>query len=267
MASAARFNTLLLLVAASVLVLAEGCGETPDPFSGVAARTATPQGATVDADRSLGAMTTPGAGQQGDGRSLDVQKLGTLRLAQWDSKDIDFLNNLAGYIIVHGYLYKVELVDVTVPTYQAALTSGNVDAVFISSKSSSADWYSENTGAGVIKDVGSVYSEGADNRIVVRASLDRSAPDLAEFFRKFNTGDAMIADFSGSITTGRTGIKANVAALTFLKNHPEIWQQWVPDNVSTNVRAVIAAGKTSLLDRTCIPDGGSGGPGGNNCGT
>ncbi|MBM3935391.1 MAG: hypothetical protein FJ319_14055 [SAR202 cluster bacterium] len=267
--SPVRLALLTMAFAALFGLIAAGCAAKSDPFAigALADRTATPQGGAAAAAAGTPQSLSPTDSRiSGTPVSLDVRKLGHVRLATWSSKDIDFINNLVGYIMVHGYQYTAELVDVTEPTYQAALAAGSVDVVMIAPKSESADWYAQNTGSGTVLDFGTAFSDSADKRIMVRADLKQSAPDLAEFLKKFNPGDAMVTDFAGRVTEGRVGIKANVAALTFLKNHQDIWSQWVPANVVTSVNAAIAAGKTNLKDRTCIPDGGSGG-GSPNCGT
>jgi hypothetical protein len=96
--------------------------------------------------------------------------------------------------------------------------------------------------------------------------LANGAPDLVAFLGNMSPNDEQFAKLAKSITKSRTGVRPNVAALKFLKNFEGSWTPWVPDEVTAKVKAAIDSGKTDLINRKCIPDGGSGG-GSPNCGT
>ena len=68
----------------------------------------------------------------------------------------------------------------------------------------------------------------------------------------------MFDSAAARITGGRLGINPNVAALTVLKNHEDLWTQWAPAEVVERVKGAIEAGKSDLKNRKCIPTGGGG---------
>ena len=124
----------------------------------------------------------------------------------------------------------------------------------------SKDWYKEHLESGMIAEAGAVKKADSDNRIGVYGAIKQNAPEVMEFLGKMAPGDEIIAEQASMLTGGRTGIENNVAALRYLKTHEDIWISWVPPVVADKVKAAIKAGKASLLNRKCIPGGGSGMP-------
>ena len=82
---------------------------------------------------------------------------------------------------------------------------------------------------------------------------------MNDFLTKARPTDALIDELSAVIRGGRIGIKPTTQAIKFLKNHENIWSRWLPTEGAEKVKAAIESGKTSLVNRKCIPDGGSGG--------
>ena len=198
--------------------------------------------------------------------SLFEPSLGAIKLAEWDHKPVQFENALLGYIIVYGYDFTIELVPTEGDAYQDAFQKGELDVVLELDKEASGDWYSTHIEGKGITDLGSIRDGDGNLRLIAHSGLSEKAPEIAEFLAKVKPTDALIDKLSSTIRGGRMGIKPTVPAIKFLKEQEKVWTQWVPAPVAEKVRAAIAAKKTSLVNRKCIPDGGSGG-GSPNCGT
>ena len=191
---------------------------------------------------------------------------GAVKFAEWDDKPLQFSNALLGYILVYGYDFQVELVQLEGEAYQEAFQNGELDAVLMLDKDAAGGWYSTHIDGKAINDLGSVRDGDENLRIVVHSGLGERAPEVVDFLMKAKPTDALIDELSASIRGGRIGIKPTAMAIKFLKNHENIWGPWVPVEAIDKIKAAIDSGKTSLVNRKCIPDGGSGG-GSPNCGT
>ncbi len=272
----ANTRTLVYLVAAALAaaVLGLACAPTEDPFD-FGERRAAEQAAPAPVPAATGPTATPRptivpeeaearsqAAQEARTASLFEDTIGTIRLADWENQVVHLENALAGYIMVYGYDYAVELVETTDEGYQEALPKGELEVVM----EMAPGWYGEHADAGLIIDVGTVKEATPDVRIGVYGSVQKNAPELVEFLGKMSPGDEIVAELASRITGGRTGIQPTVAALMYLKQHEDRWTQWVPASVAEKVKAAIKGGKTSLINRKCIPGGGSG-AGSMNCGT
>ena len=185
-----------------------------------------------------------------------VPKLGTIKFATMsEAKETDLLNSIAGYVLVYGYSYAVEIVDITGEEFEAALMSGKVDVVMEASKAEAGDWYASNEGKTVL-DVGSAYGSGDDKRILVRADIESRAPEVVHLLQGLQPGRERIDALAASISEGRTGVRPMVAALTFLIKQEPVWTPWVPGIVAGAVRWSIEQGKNGLTDYACLPKGG-----------
>ncbi len=191
---------------------------------------------------------------------------GAVKFAEWEDKPLQFSNALLGYILVYAYDFQVELVQLEGEAYQEAFQNGELDAVLMLDKDEAGGWYTTHIDGQAITDLGSVRDGDGDVRIVVHSGLSERAPEVVDFLTKARPTDELIDELSAVIRGGRIGIKPTTQAIKFLKNHENIWSSWVHAEGVEKVRAAIAAGKTSLVNRKCIPDGGSGG-GSPNCGT
>ena len=212
------------------------------------------------------AVATVEARQEEHLASLFEPSVGALKFAEWDDKPIQFSNALLGYILVYAFDFSVELVQLEGDAYQEAFQKGELDAVLMLDKDAAGGWYTTHIDGKAITDLGSVR-DGDDNlRIVVHSGLSERAPEVADFLVKARPTDALIDELSAVIRGGRIGIKPTTQAIKFLKNHENIWSRWLPAEGVEKVKAAIESGKTSLVNRKCIPDGGSG-AGSPNCGT
>jgi len=199
--------------------------------------------------------------------SLFEPSVGAVKFAEWEDKPLKFANALLGYILVYGYDFTVELVPIEGDSYQDAFQSGELDILLAFDKNADGDWYTTHIEGKGIADLGSLRDGNGDQRLVVHSGLSEREPEVTEFLAKAKPTDELIDKLSATIREGgRIAIKPTVPAIKFLKEQEALWTQWVPASVADKVRAAIAAGKTSLVNRKCIPDGGSGG-GSNNCGT
>ena len=162
-------------------------------------------------------------------------------------------NAIAAYITVHGFQYTVEIVTVPQADAPAALLKGDIDLMLVFDRESGKGWYDEQIYAGNIFDLGSLYTDSPDLRIVGATSLRQRAADLVAFYGKVKPGDEAFDSQAAAISMSRTGTNALVAALTFFKNNSALWPEWMPAEVSGRVNTAIADKKTSLRTRDCIP--------------
>lgn len=198
--------------------------------------------------------------------SLFRPSVGAVKFAEWEDKPLQFSNALLGYILVYGYDFQVELVQLEGEAYQDAFQEGELDAVLMLDKDAAGGWYTTHIDGKAITDLGSVRDGDGNIRIVVHSGLSERAPEVVDFLMKARPTEALLDELSAVIRGGRIGIKPTTQAIKYLKNHEGIWSQWLPVEAVDKVKAAIESGKTSLVNRKCIPDGGSGG-GSPNCGT
>ena len=285
-----RRNLTIFAVAIVLALLATACPAQDSPIPVGERATATPT------ETPIGGASTSGGGQSSESSapvatftplptlepqeavatvearevehlaSLFQPSVGALKFAEWDDKQLQFSNALLGYILVYGYDFQVELVQLEGEAYQDAFQNGELDAVLMLDKDASGGWYSTHIDGKAINDLGSVRDGDENLRIVVHSGLGERAPEVVDFLMKAKPTDELIDELSASIRGGRIGIKPTAMAIKFLKNHENIWGPWVPVEAIDKIKAAIESGKTSLVNRKCIPDGGSGG-GSPNCGT
>ena len=182
---------------------------------------------------------------------------GTVRMGIWDEKRVQLDSHLAGYIIVYGFDYAVEMVETTAEEYPGLLETGELDIVLQTSPEL-GDWLAERSEDGAVLDVGTMVEATPGARIVVHGRLSERAPQIVDFLKSIAADDEVFDSAAARITGGRLGINPNVAALTILKNHEDLWTLWAPAEVVERVKGAIAAGKSDLKNRKCIPTGGGG---------
>ncbi|MBM3934100.1 MAG: hypothetical protein FJ319_07340 [SAR202 cluster bacterium] len=249
---------LHLFLLFSILIVTLACAPEDDPFNvGDRARIS----AEATAAAAQGQSSTPTLSTEGNRSVLQNEGKGTVRFADWSDNEIALLNNIAGYILVWGYDYKAELVDVNEGGYQAAATDGKVDVVMGVPKATASDWLKQQADSGKLVDASSPYGADGEIRIAHTTALKSGSAEVADFLQKISVDHQLITNQAAQISGGRTGIRPIVAALTFLKNNEPVWTAWLPVPIAENVKTSIAAGKTSLVKRDCIPTGGSRSPG------
>ena len=287
----------LVAIATIAVLVVSACNSQTDPFDvgqRAAAQSITPTAAPSSSDTSgssqntgqtssaptsvpgtptplatlepVAAIATVQAREVEHTASLFEPSVGAVKFAEWEDKPLKFANALLGYILVFGYDFAVELVPIEGDSYQDAFQNGELDILVTLDKNAAGDWYATHIGGKGIADLGSIRDGDDNQRLVVHSGLSERAPEVTEFLAKAKPTDELIDKLSASIReSGRIQIKPTVPAIKFLKEQETLWTQWVPASVVDKVKAAIAAGKTSLVNRKCIPDGGSGG-GSNNCG-
>ena len=246
---------LYVVIVALVIALAGiACAPTDDPFD-IAQRKAAKEGTPTPTPPVTPGGTAQGGsatGSEATPHPDDIEAAGTIKLATWDDKNIDLENNIVGYVLVHGFNYTVELVDLPDASYEAALSVGDVDAVLGMSRTTSQQWYTEQTGSGVVIDTGSLFGPDSDVRIGVHISLKERAPEVVMFLQQVSPGEELLAELAANITEDRFGIKPDVAALMYLKNNRDQWTRWVPDNTAVAVNSAIERGKIGLRKGRCF---------------
>lgn len=73
--------------------------------------------------------------------------------------------------------------------------------------------------------------------IVVNASLQKRAPEIVEFLKKYETTQAMANKFLAYMRDKKANTQA--AAIWFLKNYEDLWTGWVPENVAKKVKTAL----------------------------
>ena len=73
--------------------------------------------------------------------------------------------------------------------------------------------------------------------IVVNASLQKRAPEIVEFLKKYETTQAMANKFLAYMREKKADTKA--AGIWFLKNYEDLWTGWVPADVAKKVKAAL----------------------------
>ena len=182
---------------------------------------------------------------------------GTVRMGIWDDKRVQLDNHIAGYIVVYGYDYTVEMVETTSDEYQEFLETGELDIVMHTSPEL-IEWLDGHADDARVLNVGNFVEAAPDARIAAHGRLSERAPQIVEFLQSMTADDEILDPIAERITTGRFGVNPIVATLIFLKNNEDIWTQWVPEEVALKVKAAIEGGKTDLQNRKCIPTGGGG---------
>jgi hypothetical protein len=249
-------------VAISLFLLA--CGAQEDPFiTSIVTPTAVPSPTAVPASSDQSAEpaveNTPVSIQPTPGlREIDYTNIADrdvvdaeiVRFAEWDDKDIQLGNAVLAYITFHGLRYRAEVVQVTDGDYQAALADGSVDVVLQVPISATA-WLAEQSEAGAVVDLGSIFSDASDIRIAVHPALSDRAPEVTDVLTNVGFSKELFSKRAATISGGRLGIKPTVAAQTFFKRNEEVWKAWVPNEVSDLVLAAIADGRVSYEPKTC----------------
>ena len=182
-----------------------------------------------------------------------ISKGETIKIAEWDDNTLKMLNFLAGYVIVFGFDHAVELVDLGDRHYGEALLAGDVHLVLWMEEG----WH-KSTGADAgILDAGSLYEGESDLRIGASPALEEASQEIIEFLGRFVPGDETVESLAARITGGRIGMRPNVAGVKYFKENGEVWTQWTGAEIANGVQAAIDGGKTGLINRKCIPDGGN----------
>ena len=178
-----------------------------------------------------------------------------IRIAAWEHSQIDLINQLVGYILVQGYVYDIELVDLTEPEATASLETGSVDIILAISKTEFSDWYNRVTGSGEVLDIGSLYGGSSNDRVVAHSSLMDRLPESADIISRIQPGEEILNDLAGRIKGGRLGLKSNVAVQIYLKQHEDRWSQWLTAEAYAGVKSAIENGRNGLF-RKCLQGNG-----------
>jgi ABC-type proline/glycine betaine transport system substrate-binding protein len=188
---------------------------------------------------------------------LDVVGKDIIKIANWQDKSLALENNLIGYFMVWGFGYTVDLVDIEPTEYGAAIEEGLIDLVLEvdTTDSEVAAWLNGAVESGSVIDAGTLFTTTQNIRIAMHPSMIDRAPDLVEFLGEAAPGDQTIADIAKNVTFGRVGLTPSGASIKYLQENEDVWTTWMPEEVATEVRAALAARKTSLRNRTCIPRG------------
>lgn len=189
--------------------------------------------------------------------ALDVQGKDVIRVANWRDAGVAMHNNLMGYLMVWGYGYTVELVEMEHNEYRAAIENGEVDLVLQvdTADPDAATWLGRAVESGAVIDGGRPFSDRRTVRIAVHHSMSTRAPELVELLGTVTMTGSAFSEIARTVKFGRVGVTPNAGAVKYLKEQGAVWTTWVSADVAAKVEGAIEAGKTSLRNRTCIPRG------------
>ncbi len=171
---------------------------------------------------------------------------GKVAFAQWDDPAVQMENFIVGYIMVHGMVYEMELVEVAEGDYPSALQSGDVDVVLEASPTAPSQQFKTLLESGEVLDIGSLFGDTSNIRIGVRADLKETAPPVFDLLSKVEADEEVLADLASRIRGGRVGVSASVAGMMFLKRHEDVWTTWISPETAATVKAAMEEGKSGL---------------------
>jgi hypothetical protein len=257
--SSGQSNAVLFTLIAILAALAVACSSsresplinqqdrgTPTPTPLPTAIRAPEQAVEIEGTRSSDSQTV-----------LDIAGKDIIKIANWQDKALALENNLIGYIMVWGYGYTVELIDMEPSEYRNAIEKGEIDLVFEVDKGDAgvASWLEGAVENGIVIDRGSLFTTTQEIRIIMHPSMSERAPDLVEFLGVVSPGDQVIADIAKNVTFGRVGLTPGAASIKYLKENEDTWTTWISTETAAEVKAALDAKKTSLRNRSCIPRG------------
>ena len=209
----------------------------------------TPVASDAPAEPEMKTQTSAGPEAEATAEPADLFGFdynGKVSFAQWDNPAVQMENFIVGYIIVHGMVYEMDLVDVAEDDYLSALQSGDVDVVLNVARSEPSPQIDRLLESGEVVDVGSLFGESSDVRIGVRADLKETAPPVFDLLSKVEADEEVLANLASRIRGGRVGVSASVAGMMFLKRHEDVWTTWIPAETVAIVKAAIEEGKSGL---------------------
>ncbi len=189
--------------------------------------------------------------------ALDVVGKDIIKIANWNEGGPAMLNSLLGYFMVWGYDYTVELVEMEREDYRDALEKGEVDLVLHvdTADADTAEWLSSVVDSGTVLEGGKPLADTETVLIAVHPTLMERAPDLVNFLSTTTLPGGEFSRIAGMVKFGRVGVNPGAGAFKYLKEQGAVWNTWVPAEEASKVQAAIDASKTSLRNRTCIPQG------------
>ena len=114
--------------------------------------------------------------------ALDVVGKDIIKIANWKEGGPAMLNNLLGYLMVWGYDYTVELVEMEQADYRDAIEKGEVDLVLYvdTADAETATWLSSVVESGTVMEGGKPIADSEGVRIAVHPTMSERAPGPGE---------------------------------------------------------------------------------------
>ena len=239
-----QLRTFLFLSAMAGMV-GVSCAQTDDPFE-VGRLKEYRDGATptsVAVQIVLTATPTALAGE-----TPSIQKVETdtpseaIRIVTWEDNRVKLVNFILGYLLVHGHMQKVEMVEIESENYKSTLLDKEADVVM----EMSASWHASLKETDPVTAVASPYTSEPDLMIGINSTLIERAPKVVNLLEAFKPGEKTISDLTNRMTGGRMGLRDNVAAVIFFKQNEDVWKPWVSADVADRVAIAVAEGNNSL---------------------
>ena len=138
----------------------------------------------------------------------------------------------------------------------SSFSAANVPLRILSiSKTEFSDWYNRVADSGEVLDIGSLYGDSSNDRVIVHPSLINRLPESVDIISRIQPGEEILNDLAGRIKGGRLGLKSNVAVQIYLKQHEDQWSQWLTEEAYAGVKSAIETGRTGLF-RKCLQGNG-----------
>ena len=221
------------------------CAQNDDPFEVGRLKEyrdgATPTSAAVQSAPTATPTALPG-------ETLPTQKVETgtaseaIRIVTWENNRVKLANFILGYILVHGHMQKVEMLEMESESYKSTLLDKEADVVM----EMSASWHASLKDADKVTALASPYTSEPDLMIGINTNLIERAPNVVNLLEAFKPGEKTITDLTNRMTGGRMGLRDNVAAVIFFKQNEDVWKPWVTPEVAERVATAVGEGNNSL---------------------
>ena len=165
-----------------------------------------------------------------------------IRIVTWEDNRVKLVNFILGYLLVHGHMQKVEMMEIESGNYKRTLLDKKADVVMEMSTS----WHASLKDTDTVTAVASPYISEPDLMIGINSTLIERAPKVVNLLEAFKPGEKTISDLTTRMTGGRMGLRDNVAAVIFFKQNEDVWKPWVSADVADRVAIAVAEGNNSL---------------------
>ena len=233
---------LVAVLATGIGGVACGGGEeaVPTPVTGPASTQSLPTPTPIppgrpDLSRNIYAQSYAGLSSERDPTAVVVVKL-----ADTQSEPLSISITIANFIIVYGYEYSTEIVELNVSAARTALLKGDVDVLL---EGREQDWqqaYNEEVAKGTIKNLGMLYMvETVPINKLVWSGIEHKAPDVDNFLEQFVIGLEPLKQTETWVRENSIEDDWERAAVYYLTTFEDQWKNWLPQDNYNKVKAAL----------------------------
>ena len=162
-----------------------------------------------------------------------------IKFANWDENPVKLLNWIAAYLVAHGLDRPIRVIDLDDGEYRDPILNNDVDIVIAADPA----WAGEHAAAGSLLRLANPSPIDPALALAIHPSMERRAPDVVRLLETMTIDAELLAKQSAMIRGGRIGLKENAVGLIFLKNHADVWANWVGQDIAARVNQAIDDGK------------------------